>query len=420
MTPRGRTYRPVTHPHLGFFLRLLAVVAVLGTSCSVDSGSLEASLSDVKVLGAVTAPTAAPDQDSDALRESQSSDNESAALGFRLLPEADEARRTATVGFELGNESDTGDSDNGDSDNGDSDNGDSDSGASADDGEANDESSSSDTDLGASGDADPSDADASDSAPESTDVAQADAATEPAQTTAAGAIPSSSNGAISDLPWGPGSSVWVGTAKAETGYVQVFDGPDGTPIIPKYQYLDGSVTDYPMWNPTFFGGPLSLMVVNGVPEDEYVEVQLPIRPTGSTGWVRTAEFDFLANDYYVEIDIGTNRVRAWRGDELIVETAAVTGRSDRPTPVVRTYIDEKLPGPNSAYGPWMLTLAAFSDSLNTFGSAGGLPKIAMHGTNAPQLMGQYASSGCIRLPNDIISLLAESVPVGTRVDIVRT
>jgi lipoprotein-anchoring transpeptidase ErfK/SrfK len=49
---------------------------------------------------------------------------------------------------------------------------------------------------------------------------------------------------------------------------------------------------------------------------------------------------------------------------------------------------------------------------------GGLPEIAIHGTNQPELMGQARSNGCIRLPNDAIQRLAEVVPLGTPVEIV--
>jgi len=98
----------------------------------------------------------------------------------------------------------------------------------------------------------------------------------------------------------------------------------------------------------------------------------------------------------------------------------VTGDVGRETPVASTYIDEIMPGPSGAYGPWLLSLGVFSEAINTFGSAGGLPKVALHGTNRPDLLGQYASNGCIRLPNDVITMLASEVPVGTRVDLIRS
>ena len=104
---------------------------------------------------------------------------------------------------------------------------------------------------------------------------------------------------------------------------------------------------------------------------------------------------------------------------MLIEQIAVTGSPDLPTPVVRTYIDEKIPGDEAspAFGDWILSLAAFSETLGTFGG-GGLPKLALHGTDEPELVGQQVSSGSVRVPNEVVSLIAETVPVGTPVDIV--
>lgn len=210
----------------------------------------------------------------------------------------------------------------------------------------------------------------------------------------------------------------VVTAKATTDFVPVYDAPGGREYDLQYEYLNGNTVGYPLLNPTYFGGDLALLVVEGSRSDEFVKVSLPIRPAGSTAWVRTSLFDWSTNRVHVEINVSTNTVTVWDDDELIVTTDAVTGSSNRPTPKLTTYVDEKIRGLNSAYGPWMLSLAAFSESVNVFGANNGLPKLAVHGTNAPQLMGQYASNGCIRVPNDIIEILAEKVPVGARVDIV--
>ena len=69
----------------------------------------------------------------------------------------------------------------------------------------------------------------------------------------------------------------------------------------------------------------------------------------------------------------------------------------------------------SAYGPWILSLSGFSEALETFG--GGVPVIAIHGTNRPELIGGAHSNGCIRIPNDVVTFLAETVPMGTPVEI---
>ena len=45
----------------------------------------------------------------------------------------------------------------------------------------------------------------------------------------------------------------------------------------------------------------------------------------------------------------------------------------------------------------------------------GVPVVALHGTSRPDQVGHEISIGCIRVPNDVIAMLAETVPQGTPV-----
>lgn len=215
-------------------------------------------------------------------------------------------------------------------------------------------------------------------------------------------------------PW----EVQVLTAKSDTYFVPVFSEPGGESYTLEYEYLDGSSIEYPLVNPTYFNNDLALLVVDGEPGDDWVKVQLPIRPNGSTAWVQAAFFDWSSHNYHIEVDLAGPSVRVWEGNNLVVESDAVAGRSDRPTPILRTYIDEKISGPSEAYGTWIMSLASYSESISTF--SGGLPKLAIHGTNKEELIGQFASSGCIRVTNEIIEIIAERVPVGATVDIINS
>mgnify|MGYP000991019624 CR=1 FL=1 len=67
-------------------------------------------------------------------------------------------------------------------------------------------------------------------------------------------------------------------------------------------------------------------------------------------------------------------------------------------------------------GPIVFPLTAFSETLNEY--AGGNGRVAMHGTNAPQLLGTRASHGCIRIRNSDVVRMARIVRPGTPVDIV--
>lgn len=208
------------------------------------------------------------------------------------------------------------------------------------------------------------------------------------------------------------------TAKDSVYRPTVYEEPNGEPFEVPYHFLSGSVDNQYDWfkNPTYFQNSLALRVMEGKPGDEWAKVMIPTRPI-ITGWVKSEDFTWSQTDFYVKVNVANNSITVWEGDVIIAQTHVVTGDSGRETPLASTFIDEILPGHSSAYGPWILSLGVFSDKLNSFGG-GGLPKTAIHGTNNPSLIGQYASNGCIRIPNEVISFLKERVPVGTPVDIV--
>lgn len=204
--------------------------------------------------------------------------------------------------------------------------------------------------------------------------------------------------------------------------VPVFDAPNGNNVtLFDKNELDGIELEYPLYAETVFGNRLALLVDEYDDSGNWAKVQVPVRPNGTTAWVQTAFFTEEKHNYHITIDLSENLVRVFRGDEELIPKGqiAVMGRESRPTPLVRAYIDEKIPGASlsPAYGDWVLSIAAFSEALGTFGG-GGMPKLALHGTNQPELMGQYVSSGCVRIPNEVVSFIADTVPVGTIVEIV--
>ena len=194
--------------------------------------------------------------------------------------------------------------------------------------------------------------------------------------------------------------------------VPVHNSPNGS----QKTLRDGTPTD-----PTYWGNSLEFLVVSGRPGDDWAEVLVSSRPNQTTGWVRTAIFDWVSHDYHVRIDLSDNTLTAWEGNRLIAHTRTIIGRSSRPTPIVSTYIEASVRNignlyAGEAYGPWYLPIAAFSETLETFGGA--IPQIAIHGTNVPDQLGTDISSGCVRVHNTVITELANELPVGTVVNIV--
>ena len=237
---------------------------------------------------------------------------------------------------------------------------------------------------------------------------------------------------------------WVITAKVRpldsegrtpSKLFPVYDAPGGDELDDLRDYVSGKPRDPTPWN-----ARLTFLVIStadekgnkypgGRPQDEWAEVILSTRPNNTRAWIRTADFDFQRHEFEILIDISDKKVTVYEGtigEKMLVETTAIIGKPSTPTPVVvKTYIDAKVRNePSSktqggfgiAYGTWIFTLAAFSDVLPKF--QGNIPQLAIHGTNIPSQIGQALSSGCIRIPNEVIDLMAEKLIVGTPVTIV--
>lgn len=151
--------------------------------------------------------------------------------------------------------------------------------------------------------------------------------------------------------------------------------------------------------------------------DDWAEVYLPIRPNGSTGWVPLADEQLTATSYRVEISLTDFTLTLFEGSDEVFSTDVGVGRDDRPTPGGVYYIRELLqpPDPDGVYGPYAYGLSGFSPVLDSFN--GGEAIIGIHGTNQPDKLGTYVSSGCIRMANDAITELVTDfgIPLGTPV-----
>ncbi len=166
-----------------------------------------------------------------------------------------------------------------------------------------------------------------------------------------------------------------------------------------------------------FGQPQVLAVVGRPSPGGWVEVELPVRPNGSLGWIALHDVTLTETGYRVTVDLATRRVTVTDGTRVVLSTPAAVGTPSTPTPSGHTYLWELVrPGdPSGPYGPYIFGLAMFSDAYATFN--GGDAQIGMHGQDEPGSIGRAASHGCIRLPNPVISRLAAMLPLGTPVTI---
>ncbi len=192
----------------------------------------------------------------------------------------------------------------------------------------------------------------------------------------------------------------VTAAKAIVPKVKVYDRPDGRVV----RVLD---------SPTIEGAILNTIVKErrGI----WLRVQLPIRPNETTGWVRLTDFSQYDVAYKVVVQRCARRVTVFRNGVQVWSKPAAVGKGSTPTPLGTFYVDFVAPMRyGGAYGPYLISVAGFSNVLYQFGK-NGIGQIAIHGTNNPGSIGKAVSNGCIRLHNrdlvELVGFLPEGAPV---------
>jgi lipoprotein-anchoring transpeptidase ErfK/SrfK len=233
----------------------------------------------------------------------------------------------------------------------------------------------------------------------------ADPAAEPAAGPATAAPPSTPSAATAQPDPAPPADLPDRAHVAEPvgATVEVLAAPDGE-----------AVETFPDERPS--GAPLTFLVHEDdtdLAQDGWVQVHLPVRPNGSTGYVRADDVALHAVSHRLEMSTARNELTLLEDGEPVRTMPAASGTGDTPTPLGTFYLTELLEPTNEGYGPYAYGLSAHSEVLTSFG--GGPGQIGLHGTDDAGSVGRAVSHGCIRLSNEDITYLAGLLPLGTPV-----
>ena len=199
-------------------------------------------------------------------------------------------------------------------------------------------------------------------------------------------------------------------ATATVPLVAVFGDPSATTPAQTFE------------NPWFVNGdanaavPLVFLVETQRP-DGWIQVQLPIRPNGSVGWVHASDVNVTAVAFHITISRRDHHLTVFRGHEVVLDDTVAVGAPDTPTPTGRFFIRAllKAPNPRTVYGPFAYGLSGFSETLQQFD--GGDAEVGIHGNNDATVLGHAVTHGCIRMSNESITKLTTLLPLGTPVEI---
>jgi lipoprotein-anchoring transpeptidase ErfK/SrfK len=141
---------------------------------------------------------------------------------------------------------------------------------------------------------------------------------------------------------------------------------------------------------------------------------LPVRPNGTTGWVKASAVNVLVVDTELVIHLRAATIELVRAGHIVFQAKVAPGAPDTPTPTGRFYVTQRLipANPNGPWGPAALGTSAYSPVLKDWPQ--GAP-IGIHGTDEPWVIGHPASHGCIRLLNSEMARLFKLTPTGTPV-----
>ena len=148
----------------------------------------------------------------------------------------------------------------------------------------------------------------------------------------------------------------------------------------------------------------------------WYRVRIPMKPNGTTGYVRARAVNLRRVRSQIVIDLSSRRVTVYRRGRAMFSTNAAIGAPATPTPRGDFYIDQRFKeaDPNGPYGWAAIGISAFSEVLRGWPQGG---PVAIHGTNRPSLLGLPVSNGCIRVSNEAIQRIWRLAPTGTPVSI---
>jgi hypothetical protein len=149
----------------------------------------------------------------------------------------------------------------------------------------------------------------------------------------------------------------------------------------------------------------------------WLQVRLPVRPNGRTGWVPRETLGELHRvSSWLKIDRARTRLTLVRANRVVFRARIGVGRPESPTPAGEFYVRNKLSGPRlgAMYGSRAFGTSAHSDVLTDWPGGG---VIGIHGTNRPGLLPGRVSHGCVRLRNADIVRLDRILPIGTPITI---
>jgi lipoprotein-anchoring transpeptidase ErfK/SrfK len=141
----------------------------------------------------------------------------------------------------------------------------------------------------------------------------------------------------------------------------------------------------------------------------WYRISIPGRPNGRHGWIRSGAASLKPTVAEIVVRRGARSLELYRAGKLRLRTRVAIGARGMETPLGRFYITSRFRPKDPFFGSYALETSAYSKLSEWPG--GGV--VGIHGTSAPQLLGQAVSHGCVRVSNTTAAAMRRLAPLGT-------
>jgi lipoprotein-anchoring transpeptidase ErfK/SrfK len=147
----------------------------------------------------------------------------------------------------------------------------------------------------------------------------------------------------------------------------------------------------------------------GTDHKPWYRINLPMRPNGTYGWVPARTLQLKATNGQIVVHRSSRTIDIYWHGQLKLSARVAIGAPGMETPIGHFYVQARFVPDDSFLGVFAVETSAYSKLSEWPG--GGV--VGIHGTSAPQLLGQAVSHGCVRVANSTAIVLRSYAPLGT-------
>lgn len=164
-------------------------------------------------------------------------------------------------------------------------------------------------------------------------------------------------------------------------------------------------------------GQTEAFVVTDASVPGWYQVELPVKPNGTTGWIQASSVRTRTVTYYIRVHQSQFKLDLFNNGTLQQSFRVAVGAPSTPTPNGNFFVWATQSWNQAPYAVGIFALSGFSPVLDNWPGGG---RAGIHGWQDTSILGTQASHGCVRMGPADFAQLMHSIPLGTPVEITQS